>query len=315
VDLVKHIVSEPGTDSPESYARRVRRLAALYVVLFASSLTGAVLLAWQGKHFVTLAQRSNVETLVILFFLVFFAYLAALSSRGAIGALRLATFAVRERAAAEKQKADALGPPRGEGPTVAVNALLERESAPGTSFTIPVADEHGPMGSLLIDGATIRHVLARRDGSVNLLAYFVRQVSLMLDERHEEDIDIVEWGSLDEDGLMKWSALTRFARALGDKLGAQLWPVHRLSDADCAELERRLSAICPALRSEGFLPAWEYSADHKLPVIPEPLGLVTLGRSEKRVDPLPSMAFATLVVVATVLLIAVFVIWPPWVPG
>jgi len=63
-------------------------LAAEYLALFICALTGIALLIWKAQLFVTLAQRSNVETLTIAFFLVFFAYLAALSAPGARGARR-----------------------------------------------------------------------------------------------------------------------------------------------------------------------------------------------------------------------------------
>jgi len=81
------------------------------------------------------------------------------------------------------------------------------------------------------------------------------------------------------------------------------------------ELEARLAEICPALRDEGFLPQWDYSAEHKLPIIPEPLGLVTLSKSYDRVDPASSMGFAVLVVGLLVLVLVLFTIFPPWVPG
>jgi hypothetical protein len=68
-----------------------------------------------------------------------------------------------------------------------------------------------------------------------------------------------------------------FATHLEQHLGAaELWPKHILTQADCAELERRLSALCPALRNDAFLPHWEYQGEHKIPLIPEPLGLISL---------------------------------------
>jgi hypothetical protein len=151
---------------------------------------------------------------------------------------------------------------------------------------------------------------------VNLLAFFVQQAAEPLRKSNPSiELDVVEWGTLDDDGTKKWIALTQFAQNLGRQLGAPLWPVLRLTDADCGELERKLAAIVPALRDEAFLPEWEYTADHKLPIIPEPLGLITLGRSEKRADPIMAMGCATLVVCAAVLMIIVFVLAPPWVPG
>ena len=65
------------------------------------------------------------------------------------------------------------------------------------------------------------------------------------------------------------------------------------------------SASAPAVRQ----------AEHKLPVIPEPLGLVSLGRSAKRADPVATMGFATLMVLLTLAVMVLFVIDTPWVPG
>jgi hypothetical protein len=44
---------------------------------------------------VTLSQRSNVETLVLAFFFIFFLYVALVSRSGAAGALHIGYFALR----------------------------------------------------------------------------------------------------------------------------------------------------------------------------------------------------------------------------
>jgi hypothetical protein len=54
--------------------------------MLVGALIGIGLLVWKAQLFVTLTQRSNVETLTLAFFLVFFAYLGILSARGAVGA-------------------------------------------------------------------------------------------------------------------------------------------------------------------------------------------------------------------------------------
>ena len=83
----------------------------------------------------------------------------------------------------------------------------------------------------------------------------------------------------------------------------------------CESLENDLSALCPALRSEAFLPDWEFQGEHKLPIIPEPLGIISLGRRERRVDPLSSMGLTLVIVAAAIALIVWFIVRPPWVPG
>src|ERR671930_2695752 len=89
MDATRRFITEPGSDTAEQYRQRVRRLATWYVALFGLSLLGVGLLIWRAQLFVTLSQRSNVETLTLAFLLVFFVYLAVLSAPGAWGTLRM----------------------------------------------------------------------------------------------------------------------------------------------------------------------------------------------------------------------------------
>lgn len=297
--LIRRVVSEPGAETPAAYARRVRALAVTYVVLFVASCAGEVLLAVEGKLFVTLAQRSNVETLTILFLLVFYGYLAALSAPGAWGALRLLLWARQGR------PLEALGPP-GDGPYAALSAVLERSDGAPLRF-----DLQG-LGNLEAEGARLTHRGAMRGGSADLIAYFAQQLSRIAGR----DVSVVIWGQLDDDEAERYLAQVEFARALRQHLGAgALWPTLVLTPEQCDEVARRLLEIRGALMEEAFLPDWEYAAEHKLPVIPEPLGLVSLARSAKRADPVTTMGFATLMVLATLAVIVLFVLNKPWVPG
>jgi hypothetical protein len=132
----------------------------------------------------------------------------------------------------------------------------------------------------------------------------------------DREVDIVIWKNIDDEDAQRYHSMVEFARNLERQLGkGELWPAVRLSDDDVAELERRLSAICPALRNEAFLPHWDYAAEHKIPIIPEPLGLVTLSRTYDRVDPVSSMGCAVLVVGVVLVILIVFIVVPPWVPG
>lgn len=298
--LLKRIITEPGAATARGYARRVRLLAATYLVLFVSASAAAVLLAVQGKLFVTLAQRSNVETLTILFLLVFYAYLASLSAPGALGALRIFFWSLRG-----SPRIEALGPPD-DGPYAALGVVLERADGAPLRF-----DLQG-LGVLAVDGARIEQHQAPGGGSADLISYFVRQVR----EVAGREVPIVVWGQLDDDDAERYLAQVSFARALQKHLGAgPLWPTLALTPGQCDELSLRLLEIGPALIEEALLPDWEYSVEHKLPVIPEPLGLVSLGRSAKRADPVATMGFATLMVLLTLGVIVLFVLHRPWVPG
>lgn len=321
-DLARTAIREPGVEGPRYYARRVHRLAVFYTGLFVASLVGIALLIWRAQFFVALTQRSNVETLVLAFFLVFFAYVAVLSAPGALGAARIARFAVlrrlgRDPASVERLKQAALGPPGPTSAAVALNVVVAQEGQTGESFTLTVADEHGSLGTLEVRGAEIRLREAPRHGSNSLLAFAAYQIQAVLRERGvEAELDVVEWKTLDDETTLQYLSLVRFAVNLERTLGVPpLWPKVVLTAADCAEIERRLRAICGAVRNELFLPRWEYAGEHKLPIIPEPLGLLTLSRYEKRVDPEASMGCAFLVILACVAVLALLIKFPPWVPG
>jgi hypothetical protein len=322
-DLGRSVVREPGADTPEDYATRVHRLALIYLVLFVGSAAGVALLIWRARLFVSLTQHSNVETLTLAFLLIFFLYLGTLSAPALLGALRVAYYdLVLPRLGTpldevERRKSAALGPPRNDAPVAGLNVILEREGLVGEPFSLQVADQAGPMGTLEIDAAGVTHRPARKDGSNNLLAFFSHQVNDVRRRRGAPcDVDVVAWQKIDDETTHQYLSTVQFARRLERHLGAdELWPKVVLTDDDCRELEKRLSAVCPALRCEGFMPDWEYQAEHKLPLIPEPLGLVSLSRSERRADPVASMGCAAVVVVGAVAVLGLFVLYPPWVPG
>jgi hypothetical protein len=193
---------------------------------------------------------------------------------------------------------------------------LELEGRPGAPFALEVGDAAGRLGRLEVDGARLVHRAERRDGSNNLLAFFAHQVSDVAGRRQGRAVDVVEWGRLDDEATHQFLGLVEFARNLGAALDRpRLWPTVVLSPADVAELERRLAAVSPALRDEAWLPHWEYQAEHKLPIVPEPLGLASLGRTERRADPLASIGALAVVVISAVVILAGVLAWPPWIPG
>ena len=318
-DITRKVVREPSADTAEQYAHRVRLLACIYLALFVASIAGIVVLIQWAKLFVTLSQRSNVETLALLFFLVFFAYFVLLSWRGAVGAMRMAYYSLAGHLGSggpERKKVAALERRPATHNSVALNYLVEREDS-RESFELPIADEFGSMGKLRIEGAALTHLPDYGPASTNVFIFFEHQVNQMLRESGStRQLNIVEWKTIEDELLDQYLSLTEFARNLERTLAMEeAWPKVVLTDEQCRELEVRLSSICSALRSEAFLPDWEYSAEHKLPLIPEPLGLLSLGHAEKRVDPVSSMGMATAIVTFSVLVFLMFAVSPPWVPG
>jgi hypothetical protein len=317
-DIARQVIKEPGAEDAGHYARRVRRLALAYVALFILSAFGIVVLIWRAQFFVTLSQRSNVETLTLAFLLILFGYLALLSGPGMWGTLQILRLgSVGSWTERQHRLAAHLRHAPGNKTVADLNVLLEMEGRPGEAFSVEVFDSAGQMGTLEASGARLTYRSTYGEGSNEVLAYVERQVE-QLAQAHgfEGEVDIVAWKKIDDEDAERYHGMVEFARNLERQLGrGELWPRVVLTPAELMELQRRLTAICPALRQEGYLPHWDYQAEHKLPIIPEPLGLITLSRSEQRVDPVSSMGGAVIVVLLVLVMLVVFIIVPPWVPG
>jgi hypothetical protein len=290
--------------------------------MFFSSIIGIFILLKEYKLFVTLAQRSNVETLTIAFLLVFFLYLGTISVRGALAALRVGYYRFlalfMDGVSIERRKMRALGRPgENEAPAVAVNYLIEREGHPNEAFELKIQDSAGEMGSVCVDGALLVHREAYRDGTYSMFPFVVHQIGRVLNSRRMiHRLDIVEWLSISDESLVQFIGLTRFASNLSRHLGnVELWPRLVLKEHECKEIEAELTKICSTIRNESFFPHWEYGGDHKLPIIPEPLGIISLSRNEKRVDPITSMGAAAVMALVSLLIALWMVFYHPWVPG
>ncbi len=309
------VLREPGVSDPRHYARRVTWLAIVHPCLFGVSVIGIVLLVWGGELFVTLAQRSNVETLTIAFFLVFFSYFSFVTAPGAFGAARIAAFRLRLRfardpARVERKRLAALGE-RGDGAAAAFDKAIEIDGAPGQPWEIEIHDDVSSLGRLRFEGVSVRHLDAFRGGSNTLLGYVERKLT----EIAHEPVSIVHWHVTAEEKELQYVALSHAIRTLGRVLDADVWPTIVLTQEQRRVLEDEVGELCGALRDEAFLPDWEFEGEHKLPIIPEPLGIISLSRSESRVDPLSSMTAALVIILVVVGLLVFFIARPPWIPG
>lgn len=313
-NLARMAISEPEIGDARHYAVRVKILSALYIAHFAGAIVGCGLLLWQAKLFVTLSQRSNVETLTLAFFFVFFAYLAVLTSRGAVNGVRVLYHDWRGTTPELPARQPGDGPP-----TVATNLAIERAASPLAAFDLRIGEDPATsMGVFRIEGARIEHLASHGTCNNNAFAYLVGQIRQVAGRRTGTslDLDIVEWKKLDEESAEKYLSLVAFAGNLSRQLSARsLWPTLQLLPEECAEIERRLADVARVLRLEALLPDWEYRGEHKLPIIPEPLGLLTLSVDKRRVDPLTSMGAALFVLLVALGLFAYMAVWPPWVPG
>jgi len=309
VRTLSHLLAEPECSDPADYARRVKWLALIHPLLFLICVLGDVLLIWRGEFFITLAQRSNVEALTVAFCIVIFAYFAFLNAAGCLGALRVLLFRLRPRATREAAKQRALGA-AGDGSAVALDTVILLADHDGP-WELPIRDAAGSLGTLRFEGVTISHVDAVRGGSNTLFAFIQRRIAELVDR----DVEIVEWQSTDDDGFHAYRATAHALEAIGTKLEIAAYPRVTLTAAHRDVLARQLEQMCPALRDEAFLPDWEFEGEHKLPIIPEPLGIISLSRSEKRVDPLATLVAALIVMSLLVGVTCFFLARPPWLPG
>jgi hypothetical protein len=188
---------------------------------------------------------------------------------------------------------------------------VELEGRRGGTWEIDVRDELGSFGKLRVHGVRIQLCDTFRGGSNTVLGYVAHKLCTLTGA----DLSIVHWGSTHEEKLREYVASSQALQAIGRTLDITSWPTVTLTEEKRRALERDVSKLCPALRDEAFLPDWEFEGEHKLPIIPEPLGIITLSRSERRVDPLSTMTAALVIVLAVVGIITYFLARPPWVPG
>jgi len=87
MSFAEKAVKEHATKDPPSYTRRVRWVALIYFVLNILSIAIIVTIAWRVQFFVTLSQRSNVETLTLVIIFILAVYYLLTTFKGLIGAL------------------------------------------------------------------------------------------------------------------------------------------------------------------------------------------------------------------------------------
>jgi hypothetical protein len=315
-------VREQGTRSVGDYRARVYKLAAIYLAIVVTASVAIGIVVFKGKFFVTLTQRSNVETLTLAFIILLFAYTGVVSGPGALGALKIVYYNLpawlgRDQAAVERRKQAALRRSTGEAPTAYLNCLVRAEGRGDEPITIALRDSAGELGAIRIDGARMTHEEPCQDGSNSLFAYFEQRICRLCRERDPEaSVQIVQWTAIDDEQALQYGSLVRFSVNLERHLGAgPLWPTVSLVARDLERLTEEGTLLCPILRDEAHLPDLEYEAEHRLPIIPEPLAFVSLSRKERRADPLASMGCALLVALSILALLLLFIVFPPWVPG
>jgi hypothetical protein len=352
-DLVRKI-----SKTTHQYRRRVYIMAAVYVLLNVTALASIVVIIWQYRLFITLAQRSNIETLTLAIILVLFAYLVFTTFGGFIGALKLVFYNLplgggdnAEQAArgaqdksaparkkrggkdqadaaaeeplppgrrrVEERKQRALKPAKGEANKAYFNVAFEAEENPDAPIRIPIEDEAGKLGELVIDGAEAKIEAEKKGVSNTLFEYLLNQIQDRVQQRAPEvQLEIVAWSSVNDEAAAMYQSQVQAFRTLAEQLDkGPIWPTEPLSAADIAYVQQRIRAIVPYLRDECFLPDVEYEAEYSIPIIPEPLGFISLRRTDQRADPVATMGCASLVTLGVLVMLVFFLIFPPWIPS
>jgi hypothetical protein len=307
-------MESPAVDPP-SLRRRTNWLILIHLVLASAAIAVLALVVWRIRMLITLAQRSNVETLVIAFVLIFLAYLLVTTAPATIGAIRLLAYRAigRDRAQRSLQRKARNDKKR----TMRSHMNVVVRGPGGGDVEIPIQDRYGKICDLRLHLTEIVFEDAPEELTHSILELVVRtlgEVGELEGTKHEPKI--IFWDSLDEGQAEAYAsqvgAFARLEKALDTK---PLWPAVRLNKQGVDRLQDVLREAAPQIRENLLLPDIEYAADFNIPIIPEPFAFMQLTRRMDHADSVASMGCATLVALVFLAAISWVVINPPWVPG
>ncbi|HZM49577.1 MAG TPA: hypothetical protein VFE68_03765 [Vicinamibacteria bacterium] len=295
--------------------RRTTILAVIHVVLTTACLALLALLVLRIKLLVTLAQRSNVETLLLLFFAAFVTVLLITTGSSTLGAITL--LGLRVLPADRRQRwiqAHAVAPRREERTLALLNLGV---AGPDGVLELSLEDGFGRLGRLRVQGVELQLEDAPDAiaGPVFELATAVLSDVAKRDP-HGSPLGIVLWANVDRSEAEVYRsqahAFGRLAQALGK---GPLWPTAVVDDEGMARLRAVFDEATPYLREAALMRDIDYAAEFSIPLVPEPLAFVQIHRSESRADPVASLGCAALMVLAALIAVVWVVLFPPWVPS
>jgi hypothetical protein len=303
----------PVTDVP-SLRRRTTLLVAIHLTLAAVASAVLGLVVWRIRLLVTLAQRSNVETLVLAFVVAFALYLLVTTLPSTWGSLLLVVTRARGRERGQRWLQR-----RGERQRKAtrrayLNVIVEGPE--GGTIDLPVEDEYGRVGGIRLDGGEIAlvdmpsHIVS---SPLALVASCLGRVGRL--EGTDVGPLIVAWSDVDRQLAERYGSEVRAFKQLALALGKRLWPTVHLDRDAVEELRAVLRAAAAELREDLLLPDIEYSAEFTIPIIPEPLAFMQVRRTQDHADAVATMGCATLVLSAILAIVGWLIVWPPWVPS
>ena len=308
------LMESPAVDL-KSLRRRTNLLLAIHLILPLGAALAVVLIVWRAQLFVTLSQRTNVETLLIAFVLAYCGYIFLTTSPATLGALRLLAMRVRGRDRAQVSLQRKARNDRRETKRFYLNVVVRgpRKGA----IVLPIEDSRGSLGTVRLDLAELAAVDVPEELTISAMQLVLKALAEVATlEGTDLKPKIVYWDGLDEEQAHIYaSQVGAFDRLESALKTAPLWPVARLDDRGIERLRDVLRDATPLFRESLLLPDVEYEAEFTIPVIPEPLALMQLRRRTRHADAVASMGCVTLVTLAFLGLLTLFAISPPWVPG
>jgi hypothetical protein len=323
--LAEKFVKEQLARTPDRYAMRVRWLAVVYFALNVISIAIIVAIAWRIRYFITLSQRSNVETLTLAIIFVLALYYLITTFRGFVGSLRIVWYNApaalsrdeKARERAEMRKHQAI-PTKGQSKYACFDRVVRLREDHNEPIKLQVADEAGKLGELVIEGVRATYYPIKDGMNDSIFEFLADQIENQM-QKHDLDakLQVVRFSTIDEDQASSYFSLTHAFENLEEQLGSKgpLWPIAELSREEVDEIQEEVRKLVPALRNESFLPDVEYEVEYNVPILPEPLGMLRLTRRENRADPVATMGCAGMIMLTLMLVLTVIILWPPWLPS
>lgn len=320
MSLAEKVVKEHVTRTPERYAARVRWMAVIYLTLNLISIAIIVAIVWRVQFFITLTQRSNIETLTLAIVLVLASYYIFSTFKGFIGSLKMiflnAPGMWQKKEEIERRKHRAI-PTGGSTKSAYFDQAIALEGKPDEPIIWQVGDDTAKLGEIEVRGVEATYHPIKDGMNDSLFEFLADKLEEVMKKKDlDATLQVVQWTEIDEDQAAVYHSTVQAFQSLEKHLGkGPIWPTAEISQEDFDYIQGELRRLVPALRNESLLPDVEYEVEYNVPVLPEPLGFLRLTRRENRADPLVTMGCASLVMLIVMALLIFFIILPPWVPS
>ncbi|MEO8286975.1 MAG: hypothetical protein ABI670_11125 [Chloroflexota bacterium] len=314
--LAEKAIKEVATRTPERYAKRVRMMALIYIVLNLIAIAIIIIILWRVQFFITIAQRSNVETLTLAIIFILAVYYIATTFKGFVGALRM--FALNAGSRNREQRKQSALKTGGSPMYACFDQAVCLENKHSEPIKWELVDEAGKLGELVISGVKATYYPLKSGINNSLFEFLADQIEHAMQRRDlDASLQITQWSSIDEDQASAYSSMVQAFQNLEEQLdkGKPIWPTVEITQEDVDNIGKELHRLIPSLRDESLLPDVEYEVEYNVPILPEPLGFMRLTRRENRADPVVTMGCAGIIMFVVMLVLVFMILLPPWIPS